>query len=43
MKYLNRFLQDRGQIGNARVLGMQTDLGLTSQQFYNCVMMFCEH
>lgn len=21
---------------------MQEDLGLTSQQFYNCVMMFCE-
>ncbi|KAI1614623.1 major facilitator superfamily domain-containing protein [Exophiala viscosa] len=31
---------DRGQIGNARVMGMQVDLRLTSQQFYNCVMMF---
>ncbi|KIX10088.1 uncharacterized protein Z518_01169 [Rhinocladiella mackenziei CBS 650.93] len=31
---------DRDQIGNARVMGMQVDLGLTSQQFYNCIMMF---
>jgi hypothetical protein len=23
-------------------MGMQKDLGLTSQQFYNIVMMFCE-
>lgn len=22
---------------------MQKDLGLTNQQFYNCVMMFCEY
>jgi hypothetical protein len=23
-------------------MGMQKDLGLTSQQFYNILMMFCE-
>ena len=32
---------DRGNIGNARVLGMQEQLGLTDQQFQNAVMMFC--
>lgn len=26
---------DRGNIGNARLLGMQKDLGLTSQQYLN--------
>lgn len=33
-------MQDRSNIGNARVLGMQVDVGLTSQQYLNCVMMF---
>lgn len=31
---------DRGNIGNARLLGMQKDLHLSSQQYLNCVMMF---
>lgn len=34
--------QDRGNIGNARVLGMQKDLGLSNQQFLNIIMMFCK-
>lgn len=32
--------QDRSNIGNARVLGMQADVGLSAQQYLNCVMMF---
>ncbi|KAJ9603715.1 hypothetical protein H2200_011901 [Cladophialophora chaetospira] len=31
---------DRNSIGNARVLGMQADLGLTSHQFYNILSLF---
>ncbi|KEF58592.1 uncharacterized protein A1O9_06518 [Exophiala aquamarina CBS 119918] len=31
---------DRGNIGNARVLGMQKDTGLSNQQFLNIIMMF---
>lgn len=31
---------DRGNIGNARLLGMQKDLHLSTQQYLNCVMMF---
>ncbi|KAJ9610477.1 hypothetical protein H2200_005254 [Cladophialophora chaetospira] len=31
---------DRGALGNARIMGFQTDLGLTGKQFYNCLMMF---
>lgn len=38
--YANFIHQDRGNIGNARVLGMQTEVGLSSQQYLNCVMMF---
>ncbi|KAL6246868.1 hypothetical protein RBB50_006175 [Rhinocladiella similis] len=31
---------DRGALGNARIMGFQTDLGLSGSQFYNCLMMF---
>lgn len=34
--------QDRGNIGNARVLGMQKDLGFSNQKFINIIMMFCK-
>ena len=34
--------QDRNNVGNARTIGMQKDLGLTSNQFYNVLTMFCE-
>ncbi len=33
---------DRSNIGNAAVLGMEESLGLSAQQFYNVVMMFCK-
>jgi len=33
--------QDRNNIGNARVMGMQKDLHLTDKQFFNCLSMFC--
>ena len=33
--------QDRGQIGNARIMGMQEDIGLSDQQYSNCLMIFC--
>jgi len=41
VKWLN-IDKDRGAIGNARIMGFQTDLGLTGKQFYNCLMMFCK-
>ncbi|KAH8691151.1 retrograde regulation protein 2 [Talaromyces proteolyticus] len=31
---------DRGQIGNARVMGMQQDLHLTNDQYFNALMVF---
>ncbi|OAP59578.1 hypothetical protein AYL99_06876 [Fonsecaea erecta] len=31
---------DRGNIGNARIMGLQTDIGIDNSQFYNCLMMF---
>lgn len=34
--------KDRGALGNARIMGLQADLGLTGKQFYNCLMMFCK-
>lgn len=34
-------VQDRGNIGNARVLGMQKDLGLSNQKFFNIILIFC--
>ena len=36
-------LQDRNSIGNARIMGLLEDLHLTDQQYYNCLMMFCEY
>lgn len=33
--------QDRGSIGNARIMGFQADLHLSEDQFYNCLMIFC--
>jgi hypothetical protein len=34
--------KDRNNLGNARVMGMQADLHLTDEQFFNCLMMFCK-
>ena len=34
-------LQDRNSIGNARVMGLQKDLKLTPNQYYNVLTMFC--
>ncbi|KIX06606.1 uncharacterized protein Z518_04582 [Rhinocladiella mackenziei CBS 650.93] len=31
---------DRNSIGNARIMGLQTDLNMSSNQFYNCLTMF---
>jgi hypothetical protein len=31
---------DRGQIGNARILGLQKDLGLSPDQYYNTLLVF---
>lgn len=36
------FPQDRGAIGNARIMGFQKDLHLSNDQFFNCLMMFCK-
>lgn len=33
--------KDRGALGNARIMGFQSDLHLSGSQFYNCLMMFC--
>jgi hypothetical protein len=33
---------DRGQVGNARIMGLEQDLHLTNSQFYNCLLMFCK-
>lgn len=33
--------QDRNNIGYARLMGLQEDLSLSSNQFYNAVMIFC--
>lgn len=33
--------QDRGQIGNARIMGMQKDIGISDHQYFNCLMIFC--
>lgn len=33
--------QDRNNIGNARIMGLETNLHLSSQQYYNSVMVFC--
>ncbi|KAF8851304.1 MFS general substrate transporter [Acephala macrosclerotiorum] len=31
---------DRNNLGNARIMGMQTDLGLSNEQFFNCLTVF---
>ncbi|EXJ68015.1 uncharacterized protein A1O5_08630 [Cladophialophora psammophila CBS 110553] len=31
---------DRNSIGNARIMGLEKDLHMTSDQFYNCLSMF---
>jgi hypothetical protein len=36
------FKKDRNNLGNARIMGMQADLHLSNEQFFNCLMMFCE-
>jgi hypothetical protein len=33
--------KDRNNLGNARIMGMQADLHLSNEQFFNCLMMFC--
>ena len=35
--------KDRSNIGNARVAGMQESLHMTDQQYFICLMMFCEY
>jgi hypothetical protein len=40
--YWQNYHKDRNNLGNARVMGMQTDLHLTDEQFFNCLMMFCK-
>jgi hypothetical protein len=35
------FKKDRNNLGNARIMGMQADLHLSNEQFFNCLMMFC--
>lgn len=35
-------LQDRGQIGNARLMGLQKDLNLSADEYYNTLLVFCE-
>ena len=37
----NLFTQDRGQIGDARLMGLEKDLDLTAPMYYDCLMMFC--
>ena len=34
-------LQDRNSIGNARLMGLERDLGMHGNQFYDCLTMFC--
>jgi hypothetical protein len=36
------FMKDRNNLGNAQIMGMQEDLHLSNEQFFNCLMMFCE-
>ncbi|RFU73502.1 mfs general substrate transporter [Trichoderma arundinaceum] len=31
---------DRGAIGNARIMGLQEDLGLSDDRFFNCLLIF---
>ncbi len=31
-----------GQIGNARIMGLQEDLGLSADKYYNALLVFCE-
>ncbi|EXJ68747.1 uncharacterized protein A1O5_08541 [Cladophialophora psammophila CBS 110553] len=31
---------DRGNIGNARIMGLQEDINLSNGQYFNCLMMF---
>ncbi|PNP38205.1 hypothetical protein TGAMA5MH_09895 [Trichoderma gamsii] len=31
---------DRGAIGNARIMGLQQDLGLSDDRFFNCILIF---
>lgn len=34
--------QDHSCIGNARLMGLQTDLSMSNQGYYNRVTMFCK-
>ena len=34
--------KDRGNIGNARVMGFQQDTYMTDTDFYNAVSLYCE-
>jgi hypothetical protein len=34
---------DRNSIGNARLMGLEKDLGLSSEQFYNCLVSRLPH
>ena len=32
-----------GQIGNARIMGLQEDLGLSADKYYNALLVFCKY
>jgi hypothetical protein len=34
--------QDRNSIGNARLMGLQADLDMNDDQYFNCLMLFCK-
>lgn len=36
------YAQDRNNIGNARLMGLQEQLHMSNKDFYNAVMMYCE-
>lgn len=35
--------QDRNSIGLAQVMGLSKNLGISANQYYNCLMMFCKN
>lgn len=38
----NLISKDRGNIGNARLMGLQSDLHITDGQFYNVLSLYCK-
>ena len=39
---LTGFIQDRNNLGNAKIMTFAQDTHLTAQQFYNCLTIFCK-